>query len=79
MQLQFLIVFLTRGNWRRLELLEAAGCVLLACTVAWDSSAEQGGVRGVGFASYEAASQDSRRALECIVTPRGKAGPALQV
>lgn len=64
---------------RRLELLEAAGCVLLACTVAWDDGAEIRGADGAGFASFQAASRDARVALEALVTPRGKAAPALQV
>ena len=64
---------------RRLELLEAAGCVLLACTVAWDGSAEIGGADGAGFDSFRTASGDARAALEALVPPRGKAAPALQV
>ena len=64
----------------RLELTEASGCHLLACTVAWDaahSPEATGGssaLRGpsaalVGFASMEAAVMDALAALEAMQPP----------
>ena len=61
----------------RLELLEAAGCSVLACTVAWD--ADCGRARAGGCSTFAEAAADALRALAAVREPGGKAGPAAKV
>ena len=64
----------------RLELLEAAGCSVLACTVAWDAEAGHGRPQRVcGFVSFAEAAADALRALSVVRMPRKKTAPAVRV
>ncbi|KAK9847737.1 hypothetical protein WJX84_001736 [Apatococcus fuscideae] len=59
----------------RLELMEAAGCSLLSCTLAWGPP---GGL-GSGPSDIHAAAGDARAALRCAALPAAAAAPAVKV
>ena len=59
----------------RLELMEAAGCSLLACTLAWGPA---GGL-GSGPRDVRAAADGIRAALHCAALPAAVAAPAVKV
>ncbi len=59
----------------RLELMEAAGCTLLACTLAWGPA---GGL-GEGPSDVHAAADAVRAALHSAALPAATAAPAVKV
>lgn len=68
----------SKGSWHclhRLELMEAAGCSLLACTLAWRPA---GGL-GSGPETIQAAAAGIRAALRRAALPVADAAPAVKV
>ena len=61
----------------RLELLEAAGCSILACTIAWD--ADSGRARAGQYLAFVEAAAEASRALAAVREPGGKTAPAAKV
>ena len=59
----------------RLELLEAAGCSTLSCTLAWHRRNRSSN----GFCSLAAAVDDALEALRAVAPPQPRGTPAFQV
>ena len=59
----------------RLELMEAAGCSLLACTLAWGPDSSM----GTGPPDIHAAADAVRAALHSAALPAASAAPAVKV
>lgn len=67
----------------RLEVVEAAGCTLLSCNVAWHAQAASQNssttANSAAFSSIHEAIQDTLSALDALHSPATPAAPAFQV